>query len=150
MQNVSPMCMHYTPVDLSLQLLAAGLTNQTACFWIGPKDFANLPKLYSRLGDPDNLYADFDGIQKVESAAVKVPAYSITELLSIIPDFMLTSTNNMYEVMTPIYGGESIYIQDKSLAVAVASLVLTMITRKLIDLPKANEQLHYKTIYPLT
>lgn len=123
--------------SLCLDMLACGLTDKTPFRW---KNVQNTWILWSDSFDPDNYYqiakdwiAEYNDIQVL-------PAYTVAQMESIIPDYLLEKRSGQYVLSVEnIYGLPS--VGNTRLADAFGYLVIEILRNKQYGPVYCNDKL---------
>lgn len=137
----------YTTHMQSIELLSYGLTQHTEAYWVIYQDAD--PILIHRSFDPYGMY---DAIPETALPKLvapvsckRLPAYSITDLLNIIPNVMLSKIGNTWEVATDTIF--NMYSQKESLNEAVFTVARELLRKELLDIKTVNNILRYDMQY---
>lgn len=139
--------LQYTTHMQSVALLSYGLTEITEAYWVIYQDTE--PVLIHRSFDPMGMYEALPTealpVLVAPAESKRLPAYSIADLLNIIPNVMISKIDNIWEVATDTIF--NMYDRKESLQEAVFTVVLELLKKQMLDLRQVNQALRYERQY---
>lgn len=130
----------FASVPMCRALNETGLTDNIAFKYVLYKDGPT--HIISKAFDPLGLYSlDLSEVGVTQSPAEKIPAYTLGDLLSILPDWVIAKTNNTYEISIDKFYEQTPCRNHVRYVDAVGEAVLELLKSKKLDRFACNTQL---------